>query len=90
MVTNKNDYTKNKNCFIGQQGLQQGAGVIISTSQDLALFAAALFNGKLVSPQNLQMMEKITDGYGMDRLSGIAPNNPLMGTPAAWIASCPR
>ncbi|WP_316834373.1 serine hydrolase domain-containing protein [Pedobacter nutrimenti] len=59
--------------------IPQGAGAIISTSQDLALFASALFNGKLVSLQSLQMMEKITDGYGMDLGIMDCPKQPAYG-----------
>jgi CubicO group peptidase (beta-lactamase class C family) len=59
--------------------IPQGAGAIISTSQDLALFASALFDGKLISPQSLKMMENITDGYGMDLVIMDCPKQPAYG-----------
>ncbi len=59
--------------------IPQGAGAIISTSGDLALFASALFSGKLVSPVSLQRMERITDGYGMDLVIMDCPKQPAFG-----------
>ena len=41
-----------------------GAGAVVSTPADLLTFGQALFNGKLVSPNSLKLMENIRDGYG--------------------------
>lgn len=42
-----------------------GAGGIISTPTDLALFAQALFTNKLVSENSLSQMKTLQDNYGM-------------------------
>jgi CubicO group peptidase (beta-lactamase class C family) len=42
-----------------------GAGAIISTPSDLTKFANALFGGKLLKPESLEMMKTIKDGYGV-------------------------
>lgn len=42
-----------------------GAGAIISTPSDLTKFADALFGGKLLKPECLEIMKTIKDGYGM-------------------------
>jgi CubicO group peptidase (beta-lactamase class C family) len=42
-----------------------GAGALVSTPSDLTQFADALFNGKLVSKENLELMKTIKDNYGM-------------------------
>lgn len=42
-----------------------GAGAIISTPTDLVKFSDALFNGKLVKKESLELMETIKDQYGM-------------------------
>jgi D-alanyl-D-alanine carboxypeptidase len=42
-----------------------GAGAIVSTPSDLTLFSDALFNGKLVSNQNLELMKTLKDDFGM-------------------------
>ncbi|MFA9213598.1 MAG: serine hydrolase domain-containing protein [Candidatus Methylacidiphilales bacterium] len=42
-----------------------GAGAIISTPTDLTKFADALFNGKLVAAESIELMKTIKDGYGM-------------------------
>ena len=42
-----------------------GAGAITSTPTDLTIFADALFNGKLVTNENLEIMKTIKDGYGI-------------------------
>ena len=41
-----------------------GAGAIISTPKDLNVFADALFNGKLLTTESLDIMKHIKDGYG--------------------------
>ena len=41
-----------------------GAGAIISTPIDLTKFADALFGGKLVKTESLEIMKTIKDGYG--------------------------
>ncbi len=46
-----------------------GAGGIISTPTDLCHFAAALFNGKLVTPNSLEQMRPVGDasyGFGLE------------------------
>jgi CubicO group peptidase (beta-lactamase class C family) len=42
-----------------------GAGAIIATPTDLTKFADALFNGKLLTSESLELMKTIKDGYGM-------------------------
>lgn len=42
-----------------------GAGAIISTSSDLTKFTDALFGGKLIKPESLELMKTIKDGYGI-------------------------
>lgn len=41
-----------------------GAGALVSSTHDLAKFAGALFEGKLLKPETLAAMMKMTDGYG--------------------------
>jgi len=42
-----------------------GAGAIISTPSDLVKFADALFGGKLLTSESLEIMKTIKDGYGI-------------------------
>lgn len=42
-----------------------GAGAIISTPTDLTKFADALFGGKLLKPESLELMKTIQDHYGI-------------------------
>ena len=42
-----------------------GAGAITSTPIDLTKFSEALFGGKLLKPETLDIMKSIKDGYGM-------------------------
>lgn len=42
-----------------------GAGAIISTPSDLTKFADALFSGKLLTSESLEVMKTIKDGYGI-------------------------
>lgn len=42
-----------------------GAGAITSTPIDLTKFADALFGGKLLTPESLEIMKTIKDGYGI-------------------------
>lgn len=42
-----------------------GAGGITSTSSDLVKFSDALFNGKLLKKESLEIMETIRDNYGI-------------------------
>lgn len=41
-----------------------GAGAIISTASDVTKFADALFGGKIINNESLQIMKNIVDGYG--------------------------
>ncbi len=45
--------------------IPMGAGGIISTPSDLIKFSEALFNGKLLKKESLELMKKMKDGYGM-------------------------
>lgn len=42
-----------------------GAGAIVSTATDLTKFADALFGGKLLTNESLEIMKTIKDGYGI-------------------------
>lgn len=42
-----------------------GAGAITSTPSDLTKFADALFGGKLLSAESLEIMKTINEGYGL-------------------------
>lgn len=42
-----------------------GAGAITSTPSDLTIFADALFSGKLLTNESLEIMKTIKDGYGI-------------------------
>jgi D-alanyl-D-alanine carboxypeptidase len=42
-----------------------GAGGIISTPTDLTQFSDALFGGKLLKPESLELMKTVVDGYGL-------------------------
>ncbi len=42
-----------------------GAGAIISTPTELTKFADALFNGKILKPESLEIMKTINDNYGI-------------------------
>ncbi|GGF78548.1 serine hydrolase domain-containing protein [Alteromonas lipolytica] len=44
--------------------IPHGAGAIISTPTDVAVFLSGLFNGKLVSADSLAKMQEINQGYG--------------------------
>ncbi len=45
--------------------IPQGAGAIISTPEDLNNFITALFNEKIISKNNLELMKSIKNGYGL-------------------------
>lgn len=42
-----------------------GAGAILSTPTDLTKFADALFSGKILTSESLEIMKTIKDGYGI-------------------------
>ena len=42
-----------------------GAGAIVSTPTDLVKFSDALFNGKILTPESLELMKKINGDFGM-------------------------
>ena len=46
-------------------GILFSAGAIISTPDDLVRFIQALFNGKIISKENLDRMKTMTEGEGM-------------------------
>jgi D-alanyl-D-alanine carboxypeptidase len=45
--------------------IPMGAGAIVSTPTDLTIFATALFEGKLISKENVAQMETMKDKFGM-------------------------
>jgi CubicO group peptidase (beta-lactamase class C family) len=45
--------------------VSSGAGGIVSTPTDLVKFSDALFSGKLLKPESLELMKAIKDSYGM-------------------------
>lgn len=45
--------------------IPSGAGAIVTTADDLALFVSALFQPKIITAKSLALMETITDGYGL-------------------------
>jgi CubicO group peptidase (beta-lactamase class C family) len=45
--------------------IPMGAGSVVSNPEDLNAFAYALFTGRLVKPESLEMMKTIQDGFGM-------------------------
>jgi CubicO group peptidase (beta-lactamase class C family) len=51
--------------------IPMGAGAIVSTPSDLTKFADALFNGKLVSPKDLELMKTLKDNIGMGLFRGL-------------------
>jgi CubicO group peptidase (beta-lactamase class C family) len=53
-IENETDYT-----------VPMGAGAIVSTPTDLTKFANALFSGRLLSDESLEMMKNIKDDYGL-------------------------
>jgi CubicO group peptidase (beta-lactamase class C family) len=73
-----------------------GAGAILSTAADMAKFAQALFEGKLVSKDSLKQMMTLRDGEGM----GLVPftfagrtlygNTGGSGSSGAWLAYDPE
>lgn len=49
--------------------IPKGAGGVVSTPKELNRFFTALFNGKLVTPESLEKMMEIKNGYGMGLFS---------------------
>jgi D-alanyl-D-alanine carboxypeptidase len=45
--------------------IPMGAGAIVSTASDLAIFGEALFSEKIISKNSLQQMKTLKDNYGM-------------------------
>ncbi len=45
--------------------IPMGAGAIVSTSSDVALFMEALFSGKIISAKSIEKMTNIIENYGM-------------------------
>lgn len=56
-----------------------GAGALISTPQDLCTFITALFQGKLISTTNLNVMKTMRDGYGKGLFAYGNPSHPGFG-----------
>lgn len=42
-----------------------GAGAIVATAGDVAIFSRALFTGKIISKKSVATMQTLTDGYGL-------------------------
>jgi len=61
----KNDHNNWKPEKETNMTIHGGAGSIVSTASDMALFLEALFGGKLVRKASLERMKTIVDGYGM-------------------------
>lgn len=49
--------------------IPMGAGGIVSTPSDLTRFGNALFSGKLLKPESLELMKTIKEGYGLGLFS---------------------
>ena len=45
--------------------VSQGAGGIVSTTEDLLIFITNLFEGKIITAASLEQMMKLEDGFGM-------------------------
>ena len=71
--TNPNDNECRSYRFLGSWVVENetdctvpmGAGAIVSTPTDLTKFADALFGGRLVADESLEMMKTIKDEYGL-------------------------
>ena len=65
-------YKKEKDWVLNTEtdmSIPQGAGAIVSTPSDLNEFFTALFNGKVVTPESLEKMKTMQNGYGMGLFS---------------------
>jgi len=59
--------------------IPNGAGGIISTTDEMDEFITGLFAGKLISSKSLNQMKTITDDYGMDMVLMPGPKQPAYG-----------
>lgn len=73
-----------------------GAGAIISTPNDMAKFIQALFDGKLISQENLNLMKTIRDGDGLGMEPFTFAGKTFYGhtggssSAGAWLAYLPE
>lgn len=47
------------------ESVPTGAGAIVSTPREVAIFLRSLMTGKIISKNNLKRMKKLTQGYGL-------------------------
>ena len=72
------------------------AGAIVSTPSDLAKFIEALFEGKIVSKESLDLMKTMTDGEGMGMVTFVFAGKTFYGHTGgadnygAWLAYLPE
>ncbi|PAW94855.1 hypothetical protein CKK33_15675 [Mucilaginibacter sp. MD40] len=59
--------------------IPSGAGAIVSTPADLDRFITALFNGKLVKPASLALMQNVKDGFGLAMFSTVIEGQTYYG-----------
>jgi CubicO group peptidase (beta-lactamase class C family) len=73
-----------------------GAGAIVSTTTDLAIFIQAVFDLKLVSAESLQLMTTMRDGEGMGMVTFSFAGKTLYGntggsaSTGAWLNYFPE
>ena len=72
------------------------AGAIVSTPSDLAKFIEALFEGKIVSKESLDLMKTMTDGEGIGMVTFVFAGKTFYGHTGgadnygAWLAYLPE
>lgn len=50
---------------ITHYSVPMGAGSIISSASDLCIFSQALFNGKIIDKKQVELMQNMSDNYGL-------------------------